>query len=237
MSNKRSLGVPGRDLTNGRYPARPRPTPRGNMGPGMPEILTPPPTQDTADAARAAAIRRTHRWMVGLGVTPVAIFAIWALVSIFGGPSEPVVHPLHTPKGYAAVTDAYYGFALPAAWKQNSALSDSSGDFYYNGPGGWAGENESIAKTSPTPSTPVPKGLWAYGVTAPTRFTISDGHRIRVPGTNFAWAVTLTRPGGQRSSAVDVWESNSQTEVWLVVHGSARAERNVLSSLQGSLIN
>lgn len=203
----------------------------------MPDILSPPPTQDVPDPARAAAIRRTHRWMVALGLTPIAIFAIWALVSIFGGPSEPVVNPLHTPKGYTAVTDAYYGFAVPDAWKLNSSLSDSAGDFYYDGAGGWVGENESIAKTSPTPATEVPKSLWAYGATVPTKFTLSGGHRVKVPGTNFAWAVTLTRPGGQRSMAFDVWESNSQTEVWLVVHGSPAAEHDVLSSLQGSLIN
>lgn len=182
--------------------------------------------------------RRNRLWMLLMALTPV-IFAILYASGTFsnGGAPEPVVHPLRTPPGYQAVTDAYFGFAIPKKWPENSSMSDSNGDFLYGGPGGWVGESERIAKASPGPSTPVPQALWAYGVTTPTRFGTLGGHRIQVPGTNFAWAVTLTRPGGSRAQAVDVWEARSQTEVWLVVDSSPAVEQTVLGSLQGSLVN
>jgi len=176
--------------------------------------------------------------MLLMAMTPV-VFAILYAMGAFtnGGAPEPVVNPLRTPPGYQAVTDAYFGFAIPTKWSEIGSMSDANGDFYYRGSGGWVGESERIARTSPGPSTPVPEALWAYGVVTPTRFAASGGHRVNVPGTSFAWAVTLTRPGGSRSLAVDVWEAHSQTEVWLVAHSSPTVERTVLDSLQGSAVN
>jgi hypothetical protein len=83
----------------------------------------------------------------------------------------------------------------------------------------------------------VPKALQSFGTDSPTGFTLVGGHRITVPGTNFAWAVTLTRPGGFRAPAVDVWEANSQTQLWVMVHSTAAIDHTVLASLQGSLVN
>ncbi|MBO0747135.1 MAG: hypothetical protein J2O47_02225, partial [Acidimicrobiaceae bacterium] len=175
----------------------------------MPDVLSGPADQRQRSprSPAAAQARRNRRWMLLMAMTPI-VFAILYAVGAFttGGAPEPVVHPLRTPAGYQAVTDAYYGFAIPKNWPENGSLSDPNGDFYYNGPGGWVGESVRIAKTSPGPSAPVPEALWAYGVTTPTKFGVLGGHRIHVPGTSFAWAVTLTRPDGSRAQAVDVWE-------------------------------
>lgn len=206
----------------------------------MANLLSSSPDQRHVPPGSApdAQARRNRRWMLLMAMTPV-VFAILFALGTFsnGGQPEPVVHPLRTPPGYQAVTDAYFGYAIPKQWPQISSMSDSNGDFLYEGPGGWVGESERIARTSPGPSTPVPEALWAYGVTTPTRFAVRGGHRVQVPGTSFAWAVTLTRPGGARAQAVDVWEARSQTEVWLVVHASPAVERTVLGSLRGSAVN
>jgi hypothetical protein len=202
----------------------------------MPDVLSTAADKKNGSPA-PPQVRRNRRWLLVLAIVPVAVAIVSVFVNLSGGAPEPVVHPLRTPPGYQAVTDAYFGFAIPKRWPQNGSLSDPNGDFYYNGAGGWVGESERIAKASPGPSTPVPEALWAYGVTTPTKFASSGGHRINVPGTNFAWAVTLTRPDGSTSQAVDVWERNSQTEAWLVVHASPAVERTVLGSLQGSLVN
>lgn len=206
----------------------------------MSDLVSSPSDQDHPAplSPQRPQARRNRLWMLLMALTPV-VFAILYATGTFsnGGAQEPVVHPLRTPPGYQAVTDAYFGFAIPNKWPEISSMSDSNGDFLYSGPGGWVGESERIAKASPGPSTPVPKALWAYGVTTPTRFGTLGGHRIHVPGTNFAWAVTLTRPGGSRAQAVDVWEARSQTEVWLVVHSSRAVEQTVLGSLRGSLVN
>jgi hypothetical protein len=205
----------------------------------MADLLS--PTQDgQADrdgASRSIQARRNHRWMLLMAMTPVVFGILYALGVFTGGDPEPVVNPIHTPAGYSGVTDAYFGFAIPSNWKENSAFSDSNGDFYYNGPGGWVGERESIAKTSPTPSTPVPESLKSFDIAVPTGFTLVGGHRITVPGATYAWAVTLTRPGGFRASAVDVWEAHSQTELWMMVNSSASTDRTVIDSLQGSAVN
>ena len=202
----------------------------------MPDLLSTPADKRHGSPV-PAQVRRNRRWMLGLAVVPIVVAVVSVFVNLSGGAPEPVVKPLRTPPGYQAVTDAYFGFAIPKKWPENGSLSDPNGDFYYNGPGGWVGESERIAKASPGPATPVPKALWAYGVTTPTTFASAGGHRVHVPGTNFAWAVTLTRPDGSTADAVDVWEAHSQTEVWLVVHSSPAVERTVLRSLQGSLIN
>jgi hypothetical protein len=214
------------------------------MAAAMPDVLSPTPDQrpprqnperPNPDDRRQA--RRNHRWMLLMAMTPVVFGILYALGVFTHGDPEPVVDPVRVPAGYTAVTDAYFGFSLPTAWKQNSAFSDSDGDFYYNGPGGWAGENESIAKVSPTPSTPVPESLKSFDTAVPTGFTLVGGHRITVPGTTFAWAVTLTRPGGFRAEAVDVWEAHSQTELWLMVNSSPATDATVVSSLNGSAVN
>lgn len=206
----------------------------------MSDVLSSPPNQqgNSSGPPSGTQARRNRGWMLLMAMTPVVFAILYALGAFAGGTEpEPVVHPLHTPAGYQAVTDAYFGFAMPKKWSENSAMTDSNGDFYYNGPGGWVGESERIQKTSPAPSTPVPEALWAYGVTTPTKFRVLGGHRIDVPGTSFAWALTLSRPGGSRAQAVDVWEAHSQTEAWLVVHSSPAVERTVLASLQGSAVN
>jgi hypothetical protein len=175
--------------------------------------------------------------MLLMAMTPVVFGILYALGVFTGGNPEPVVNPVRTPAGYTGVTDAYFGFAIPSGWKENSAFSDSNGDFYYNGPGGWVGESEIIAKTSPTPTTPVPESLKSFDTATPTGFTLVGGHRIHVAGTTFAWAVTLTRPGGFRAEALDVWEAHSQTELWIMVNSSTATDQTVLASLQGSAVN
>jgi hypothetical protein len=203
----------------------------------MADLLSPPQDGQADEVRRPAQARRNRRWMLLMAMTPVVFGVLYALGVFTGGDPEPVVNPLHTPPGYTGVTDAYYGFAIPNNWKQNSAFSDSNGDFYYNGPGGWVGESEIIAKTSPSPASPVPESLKSFDTAIPTGFTLVGGHRINVPGTAFAWAVTLTRPGGFKASAVDVWEARSQTQLWLMVNSSPATDRTIIESLKGSAVN
>lgn len=189
----------------------------------------------TAEAAAQA--RRNHRWMLLLAMTPIVFIILYVISAYSPHHGEPVVKPLHVPAHYTAVTDAYFGYAIPATWKQNSAFSDANGDFYYNGAGGWAGEHLSIKKTSPTPSTPVPEALKAFDTAVPTGFSVTDGHAVHVEGAPFAWAVTLRRPGGFVAQAVDVWEPQSQEELWLMVRSSPSTRATVLGSLRASATN
>jgi hypothetical protein len=202
-----------------------------------PSAPPPSPPAGTTPIRLAAQRRRNGRWFLLLALTPVIFLGLYAAGAFATGGQTPVVDPLSVPHGYTAVTDGYYGFAIPSAWKENSAFSDSDGDTYYDGRGGWAGESERVAAVSPTPSTAVPQPLWAFGTPRPTAFTLVGGHPATVPGATFAWAVTLTRPGGFRASALDVWERRSQTELWLVVRGSSATEARVLATLQGSATN
>jgi hypothetical protein len=185
----------------------------------------------------AAQARRNHRWMILLALTPVVFIILYVISVNSPHEGEPVVEPMRVPAGYTAITDAYFGYATPAAWKENSAFSDANGDFYYNGVGGWAGEHLSIQKTSPTASTPVPEALQAFGTSVPTALSVTDGHAVHVDGAGFAWAVTLHRPDGFVARALDVWEPQSQEEVWLMVHSSPATMATVLASLRASATN
>jgi hypothetical protein len=194
---------------------------------------------DTLTSAAAASdqARRNHRWMILLALTPI-VFIILYVISVYSPhEGDPVVEPIRVPTGYYAITDAYFGYSIPSGWKENSAFSDSNGDFYYNGPGGWAGENLSIKKVSPTPSSPVPESLQSFDTAVPTPFQETHGHVIKVPGAAFAWAVTLQRPDGFVAQAVDVWERRSQTQLWLMVKSSAKTDATVLASLRASAVN
>jgi hypothetical protein len=187
--------------------------------------------------ATSAQARRNHRWMVLLAMTPIVFIILYIISAYSPHEGDPVVEPVRVPAGWIGVTDAYYGYATPSGWKENSAFSDANGDFYYNGPGGWAGEHLSVQKTSPTPSSPIPEALKAFDTAVPTGFTETDGHAVHVQGAAFAWAVTLTRPGGFRAGAVDVWERQSQEELWLMVRSSPATTTTVLTSLRASATN
>jgi hypothetical protein len=180
-------------------------------------------------------VRRTRLWMSLLLLTPVCLFGIAILVLESKGPAEPTVKPLSTPPGYQAITDAYYGYAVPASYSQNTTWTDQNGDFFYGtGKGGWVAETMLVTKHSPGPATAPPVSFRSFGENKPTPYTVSGGHAVRVADTAFAYEVDITRPGGWHAVAVDTWLSDSTTQMWLLVKASPPVTQTVISSLRGS---
>lgn len=168
-----------------------------------------------------------------MALTPI-VFGILGAISLFSrSPPAPTVSPVSVPPGYRSISDAYFGYVLPARWRLDTSFSDANGDTYYSGPGGWAGEHLSASKIPPGPSTPVPTPLEAFGVGVPSPLTVTGGHRVAVAGASFAWQVTLGRPDGFRAQALDVWQPSTGTELWLMIHAAPSTTATILHSLRG----
>jgi len=180
-------------------------------------------------------VRRTRSWMLLFLLTPVCLaVVVWISVGS-GGPVEPVVHPVTTPPGYRAITDAYYGYAVPRGYRPNGTWTDANGDFLYGTPAhGWVAETMLITKRRPAATTAPPASFEAFGERKPTPFRVSGGHPVRVADTTFAYEVDITRPGGWHAVAVDTWLRDSSTQMWLLVHAPPAVTRTVVASLRGS---
>lgn len=177
-------------------------------------------------------VRRTRLWMLLLLLTPVCL-AVISLLTYAASNPEPVVHPTSTPQGWQAITDAYFGYAVPASYSQNAGWTDTDADYFYGNPAAFVAETLVVAKTSPTAATRPPASFKDFAEQSPVPYSLSGGHPLSVPGTNFGWEATVTRPGGFRATAVDAWESGTQTEIWLLIRAPAAVTRQVVASLQG----
>lgn len=187
----------------------------------------PPPTR--------AEVRRTRLWLLLFLLTPVCLAVVVAFAFGIAGPPEPVVHPVSVPSGYRAISDAYYGYAVPTSYRQNPAWTDANGDYFYGTPAhGWVAETLLVRHHPPTARTAPPTTFRFDGEVRSTPFRLSGGHPIRVARTSFAWAVEVTRPGGWHALAVDTWLQDSSTQMWLLVKAPPAVTRAVVASLRGS---
>jgi hypothetical protein len=168
-------------------------------------------------------------------LTPLCFAVVWWVSLGTHGPREPVVHPVATPPGYRQVADVYYGYAVPRSYRLDGAYSDANGDFFYGSPRhGWVAETMLITKHSPSPATPPPPTFRGFGLSRLRPFSVSDGHRVTVPDTTFAYEVNVSRPGGWHAVALDTWLRDSSTQMWLLVKAPPAVTRTVIASLRGS---
>jgi hypothetical protein len=163
-------------------------------------------------------------------LTPIVLAVISIVWATTGGPPDPQVK-MDVPHGYQAITDPYFGYVVPASWTENGVYSDSTADLYYNGPGGWAGENEAVVKSAPKPGQPAPAPIATFGLGAPTPYQLTDAHPVRVPGATFAYEYHITRNGKVDATTIDAWDASSQTQLWLVVDASPALTAMILGSL------
>lgn len=170
--------------------------------------------------------------MLGIALTPVLIGGITAAVSALG-PSSPTV-AITPPAGFQAVTDAYYGYAVPRAWGADSSATDATGDYLYRGAGGWAGETLRDRGTPPVAGEAAPPSLGVFAEPHPVPFTLVGGRGVTVPGASAALAFQLVRGGRVDAQVLDVWTAGSRTELWLAVHADPATTRAVLGSLRGA---
>jgi hypothetical protein len=169
-------------------------------------------------------VRKTRRWLLLLLLTPLCLFGISILAFGTSGPPEPVVHPRVTPPGWQAVTDAYFGYAVPAGYKQNTTWTSQNGQFFYGVPKAYVAETESILKTSPSATTPPPAAFRSFGEPTLSSYSAGPAHRISLPGVRIAFERTIT---------VDVWEKDTTTQAWLLIHAPAAVASQVIASFQG----
>lgn len=162
-------------------------------------------------------------------LTPVVLGVTTLLLATTGGPTEPHVK-VNVPPHYQVITDPYFGYAIPAAWTKNTIYSDSVGDLYYQGKGGWAGENERVMKSAPTASG-APAALESFGQRAPVPYQLTGATPVRVPGTTRAVEYHVVRHGHVDATAIDAWDQQTQTEFWLLVDASPSVTHTILSSL------
>lgn len=176
------------------------------------------------------AKRSNHKWMIVVCATPLVIVGVAAAVSVFG-PAAPTV-PVSTPPGYQAISDAYFGYVIPKEWKENDSATTDTGDYYYEGPGGWAGEVLGQRSDPPVLGEAPPSELGVFGAAQAMPFTLTGGRSVTVPGTTVAWSYRMVRNGSVVASVVDAWVAGSSSEVWLAVHADAATTTSVLTSLR-----
>jgi hypothetical protein len=178
-------------------------------------------------------VRRTRVWMVLLLLTPVCLATISLLAFSTSGPPEPSVAPRLTPAGWYGVTDADFGYAVPNAYQQNTTWTDQNGDFFYGTAQAFVAETLLVTKVSPTAASPAPDSLRSFGESTLAPYTLHGGHTVSIPGTNYAFEEKMTRPDGYQAEVLDTWESDSSTQMWLLIRSSPAVTRTVLASLQG----
>jgi len=175
--------------------------------------------------------RRNRRWMLALAIPTAVVVAFGTILSVEEATAGHIVHPLSVPAGYQAVTDGYFGYSVPASWKTSPIYSDFAGDLFNGGPGGWAAESLGISKVPPGPKASPPASFASFGEPTPTPYSLSPASKTEVHGASVAWSYTLSRPGGFRAEALDVWRSDSQTQLWLLIKASPTVTARILSTL------
>lgn len=176
--------------------------------------------------------RRNRRWM-GLVLFPAVLVGVAALIAaLLAGSSSPSVHPSDVPAGFQAISDGYFGYAVPKSWSQNNAYTDDAGDLDYSGKTGWVAEHVGVRATAPTPGEPAPAPLAAFGESRATPYRLSDAQPTSVAGATTAYRYQMTRPGGFTATAVDAWIAKSGAEVWFLFHTDPATTATILASMQ-----
>jgi hypothetical protein len=188
----------------------------------------------TAPPAARPPREHNRRWLLLLLICPVVVGIVVTLeITTSGTAPEPVANPVDVPAGYRAVADAYFGYAIPAGWKEQTSFTDANGDIFYGGAGGWAAESLRVTGQAPLPGRDAPASLETFGEAEATPYTLSAAQPVTVAGTRIAYRYAMTRPGGFRATVVEAWQAQSQTLLWLVVHADGTTTSSVVTSLAG----
>ncbi|MGI8491935.1 MAG: hypothetical protein ACR2KC_02720 [Acidimicrobiales bacterium] len=174
---------------------------------------------------------RNWVWLVILVATPLLATGV-VLATAFVRSSPTRVVQVTAPAGYKAVSDPFFGFAVPANWRLDSVYSDNAGDSFYGSDGAWVGGSLASRTSQPLPGESPSKAAQAFG--APVQLPYSQGAAtaVSVPGAAAAYRYDLGRPGGLRAVAIDVWSNPAGVELWLIVHAPADVTAEVLSSVR-----
>jgi hypothetical protein len=184
-------------------------------------------------AARPAA-QHNRRWLLLLLLCPVVVGIVVTLEILTPGSApEPTARPASVPAGYRVIADAYFAYAIPAAWKQETNYTDANGDIFYGGAGGWAAESLRVQAKVPVPGQGAPAQLALDGEARSTPYTLSDPTPVVVRGSALAERFDMTRPDGFHAVVVEAWQAQSQTLLWLVVHADGPTTAAVQASLAG----
>lgn len=188
----------------------------------------------TAAAASRPVAARNRRWLLAMLVLPLLVAAAAVYATSQASGSIPQVPPLSVPRGFRAITDPYFGYAIPASYHPNANWTDTNGDTFYGSPGAFVAETISARSAAPTASTRPPATFAAFGERRATAYSLSGGHPVSVPNAQFAYEVHVSRPGGWHAVAVDTWLADSSTQMWLLVRSPAVITQSVIGTLRGS---
>jgi len=133
-------------------------------------------------------------------------------------------------RGLQGARRPYFGYAIPSGWKENTSYSDDTRTCTTTARTAGSARTSRSKKCRPGQDSWRRRGgvIWrirAGGVPAHRRAP-SEG-----PGATFAYEYSVTRAGTVDAIAIDAWDANTQTELWLLVHAPAGVAQAVLSSL------
>lgn len=130
------------------------------------------------------------------------------------GTGDDIPYPTISPRpGMKAVSWSYFGFGVPAEWRQRGGTEINYWDDA-------AGERRLYAEVFTgcgdrrRPDRTLPK-LATGGSETPLR--VQDTGRFTVPGAAGGWRYELAGTGGERRTALNAWLKGCEKEIWLVV--------------------
>lgn len=179
-----------------------------------------------------AARRNNRRLMLMLVIPSIVILVLALIATSFYWSNEPSGPKIAPPRGFQAVSDGYFTYAVPDSWSNNQEFTDNAGDIETSGPTGWAGEHRAYRFKPPVLGETPPASLQAFGMPRPEQFQLTGGHPVAVKGAASAFEYVATRPGGFRATVIDAWSSRTGVEVWLMVQAPAAVTQTLVSSLQ-----
>ena len=182
--------------------------------------------------AERALRRKNRRWLLVIGVPAIVLGGAALIAAVLADSSTSSVHPLSVPAGYKAVSDGIFAYAVPASWSTSTLYSDNVGDLDTAGASGWAAEHVDTRATAPSLGEPPPNVFQAFGQDKPSAFQVTAGEPAEVSGADTAFRYVITRPGGFEAAALDVWQSSSNAEIWLLVDAPPTTTAQILATLR-----
>jgi hypothetical protein len=177
-----------------------------------------PPTQ--------ADRRKLQWWLAVLAFTPICLgVLVWATVNWNGG--YPNVKP-PVPRGWQSVPGIYASFSVPGNWSLQQFMSDPSGDVYYSGPAGGAGESVQQADREPSATGRLPSIVGTFLV---DRYTVSSLTPFKLRNATVAWHYLFRLANGTNATGILAWSGPTQTEVWLIALPVSATTDQALSTL------
>jgi hypothetical protein len=167
--------------------------------------------------------RRNRRLMLFIAVPAVFVGVGALLAALLADSSSPRVSPASVPRGYQAVTDGYFGYAVPSGWTTNPLFTDNVGDMETSGSTGWVAEHLVPRDTALTAGAAPPAVFRSFGVTGAVRPQSS----ISIRGAAGAY---LYRFGDK--TAVDAWRPSTGTEVWILISAPPPVTSQIISTLK-----